>query len=273
MSALVFGTVAVRPHVLPGTGIPVTSSSVPLDASEAEARARAAYSLIGDEYYDAFHLTSRNFEESISGFLAEHPLDIRRGSRYLEVGCGRSRLNRVRHDGSQFVLLDLCERMLQHSLADGVGPGSTPLLGSAFALPFRNETFRTVFAFLGDPFFHPDYLDEVRRVLIPGGSILQIVPSHDWGATLRASRGAPIHLSHFFRGSREAFGPSFLLPKSEISRALNSAGFNAIRIGDLFLPQSIQPEFVSPDILVPAALRSVGAHGLPILNVIQATMA
>ena len=270
MSAVVFGTPVLWPQLSVGTGITETGTRWHLDAAEAETLAKEAYSLIGDEYYDAFHITSRNFDETISAFLADHPLDVRAGCRYLEVGCGRSRLNRIRRAGSQLVLLDLCALMLQHSIAQGIDSSSAPLLGSAFALPFRGSTFRTAFSFLGDPFFHPAYLVELRRVLMPGGSIFHIVPSYDWGATLRASRGTPVHLSHFFRGSREAFGPSFLLPKSEISRLLKSAGFGHIRVSDAFVPESVPLEGISPDITIPADLRGVEAHELPILNVIEA---
>jgi SAM-dependent methyltransferase len=266
MAAVVFGTPVMRSQLSVGTGITEIGTRLVLDTAEAETRAKEAYSLIGDEYYAAFHVTSRNFDETISAFLADHPLDVRAGFRYLEVGCGRSRVNRMRQAGSQFVLLDLCARMLQHSIAEGVDSSSTPLLGSAFALPFRDGAFRGVFSFLGDPFFHPTYLAELRRVLIPGGSILHIVPSHDWGATLRSSRSEPIDLSHFFRGSLEAFGPSFLLPKSEISRVLNSCGFSQVRLGDLFLPESVPPERVSPDIATPAGIRGVDAHELPALR-------
>jgi SAM-dependent methyltransferase len=271
MAALVFGA-AVMKRLMP-LGMELANVGIPLDATEAEARAKVAYSLIGDEYYGAYHVTSRNFDETISAFLAENPLEVCPGFRYLEVGCGRSRLNRFPQTGSQFVLLDLCARMLQHSIADGLGSSSRPLLGSAFGLPFRDGVFRTVFSFLGDPFLHPTYLAELRRVLVTGGNILHIVPSHDWGGALRASRGEPIHLSHFFRGSLEAFGPSFLRPKSEMSHLLSSAGFSQIRLGDLFLPETVPSDRVSPDIAVPAKLRGVRPHELPILNVIHAVAA
>lgn len=242
-----------------------------LGPSDAETLAKRAYGLIGDEYYDASHITTRNFDAAISAFLSAHPPAVQTGCRYLEVGCGRSRLNRL-GKSVQLVLMDLCRPMLQHSLVSGLNSTSTPLLGSAFALPFRGGAFRSAFSFLADPFFHPTYLSELRRVLIPGGHILQIVPSYDWGATLRSSRGLPIYLSHFFRGSREAFGPSFLIRKAEIDHLLRSAGFTQVHVTDTFVPKSVPIDKISPDILIPAKLRGVEAHELPILNVIEATV-
>ena len=234
---------------------------------EAEALAREAYSLIGPEYYQPIHITCRNFDETIEAFLAEHPLGLRPGCRYLEVGCGRSRVLPFRRPDLQLVLLDLCDLMLEHSLQADVRCASA-LLASAFRLPFRDQVFETVFAFLADPFLHPTYLAEAKRTLRSGGTALHIVPAYEWGAALRSSRRAPMHFSHFFRGAREAFGPSFLMPKADLIELLGRVGFGCVSVTDLFLPRTVTR--ISPDISVPADLQHISPYELPLLTVIEA---
>ena len=246
-----------------GLRVPAPSITV----RETESLARHAYSLIGAEYYDAAHITCRNFDETVDTYLQRCPPVLSSGSRYLEVGCGRSRLARYSGPKVQIVVMDISEAMLAHS-EFGVGSASA-LLGSAFKLPFRRGTFANVFAFLADPYLHAQYATELRRTVAPGGRIVQIVPAYEWGAPLRESRQSPAHFSHFFRGTHEAFGPSFLLPKEGLFELFANAGFDEIRLTDLFLPSAVPAHCISPDIKKPADLRNCSPYELPLLTVIE----
>ena len=245
-------------------------SECPLSLKETETMARYAYSLIAEEYYKAAHVTCRNFDETVDVFLKEHPPNLQCGERYLEIGCGRSRLSRYSRNGVQVLLLDISEDMLLHSKRQGKDRASL-LVGSAFGLPLRDGTLTGAFAFLADPFLHPVYFQELRRTLKTGGQILQIVPSHEWGSTLRAHRHSPAHFSHFFRGAREAFGPSFLLPNSALQGLAHLAGFADIRLSTLRLPTKVSNNDISPDITLPAEVLGVSPYELSLLTVIQAT--
>lgn len=241
----------------------------PLGIDEVESLARHAYSLIGAEYYDVSHITCRNFEQTVDSYLATHTISLQSHSRYLEVGCGRSRLSRYSRPDAHVFLLDLSEMMLAHALQKGIRYSSA-LLGSAFALPFRDASFEAVFAFLADPYVDPVYFTELSRTVRTGGYILQIVPSYEWGSPLREHRQAPAHFSHFFRGTREAFGPSFLVPKSKLAKLAAEAGFIDFHLTDLYLPPTVAPDRISPDIKVPADIQGCSPYELPLLTVIEA---
>ena len=247
----------------------IPGSDVLIDVRDTENLARHAYSLIGAEYYDAAHITCRNFDATLDAYLERCEPRLRTGCRYLEVGCGRSRLVRYSRSGLHLILVDICETMLAHSLRFGARCAS-PLLGSAFRLPFREAAFDAAFAFLADPYMHAAYVTELYRVVAPGGRIVQIVPAYEWGAPLRAERRSPAHFSHFFRGAREAFGPSFLLQKSDLVELVGSAGFRDIHLADLFLPSIVPVESISPDISAPADLRGCSPYALPLLTVVEA---
>ena len=236
---------------------------------ETEMMARHAYSLIGPEYYDDRHVTCRNFDQTIDAYLRNHPLELKAGCRYLEVGCGRSRLARFGRADVQTLVLDVAQAMLAHTFRQG-RKTSFPLLGSAFALPFRNSAFTGSVAFLADPYLCGAYFAELHRTLEPRGRILQVVPAYEWGVPLRAHRQSPIHLAHFFRGDREAFCPSFLLPKSDLVHFIAGAGFYDIRFTDLCLPRTVQYHRISSDIVEPAKSVGVSAYDLPILTVVEA---
>lgn len=247
---------------------PISDASI--DVLETESLARHAYSLIGAEYYEAAHITCRNFDATVDAYLERSLPTFKSGARYLEVGCGRSRLMRYLRPDAQFLLMDISEVMIAHSL--GAGQSASPILGSAFRLPFRESVFATVFAFLADPYMHHSYLAELRRTIAPGGSILQVVPAYEWGAPLRAHRRSPAHFSHFFRGSHEAFGPSFLLPKEELLELVADAGFDNVRLTDLRLPLGVPVDHISPDISTPATLQGLSPYELPLLTVIEARL-
>jgi len=244
-------------------------TGTPTDVLDIERLSCHAYSLIGREYYDSTHITCRNFDAVVNVYLNDHPIILEQGRRYIEVGCGRSRLSRYSDRGAQIVLVDISAQMLSHSF-DDPSFSAFGVLGSAFRLPFRANAFESAFAFLADPYLHPNYITELNRIVRPGGRVVQVVPAHEWGSTLRAFRQSPAHFSHFFRGDREAFGPSFLLPKQELINLLAVGGFRNIEVTDLFLPDSVDVESVSPDITTPAAIRGVSPYDLPILSVVEA---
>ncbi|HTQ96982.1 MAG TPA: methyltransferase domain-containing protein [Candidatus Acidoferrum sp.] len=249
-------------------GLRAVVSDVEVNVRDTENLAQHAYSLIGAEYYDAAHITCRNFDVTVDSYLEQYRPALRTGSRYLEVGCGRSRLLPYSRPDVKVVLMDISKAMLAHSPLPSRCVSA--LLGSAFRLPFSEGIFSTAFAFLADPFMQAPYTAELWRTVAAGGNIVQIVPAYEWGAPLRASRQSPAHFSHFFRGTREAFGPSFLHPKADLIRLVADAGFDEIRLTDLFLPSAVPIESVSPDIRMPAELLGCSPYELPLLTVVEA---
>ena len=93
----------------------------------------------------------------------------------LEVGSGAGQCSRwVRAHGGHGFGMDLSHRQLQHSrrLDDDTGVSVPAVLGTATALPFRDDSFDIVFSSFGALQFVSDIDDavaETARVLRPGG--------------------------------------------------------------------------------------------------------
>src|SRR4051794_24652540 len=75
--------------------------------------ARSDYDQIADEYYDAGHITSRNFDHTTIEALKTHPFQVPTDGLVLEVGAGRGRANEfLQVPLSRVIQLDSSEQML-----------------------------------------------------------------------------------------------------------------------------------------------------------------
>jgi SAM-dependent methyltransferase len=95
----------------------------------------------------------------------------------LDLACGEGRLSRLlRSSGHQVVGIDSSPTMI--SLAASHDSPAPALLGDAVALPFADETFDLVMAYmcLHDIDEMPKAVAEVTRVLAPGGRLCAAIP-------------------------------------------------------------------------------------------------
>lgn len=98
--------------------------------------------------------------------------------RTLEMGCGEGRVSRVlRARGYSMVGLDAAPSMVRLARAHESEPIEA-LLGDAAALPFRDETFDLVVAYMALHDFDamPEAVAEAARVLRPGGRLCLAIP-------------------------------------------------------------------------------------------------
>lgn len=143
------------------------------------------YEQVAQEYYDEDHTTCRNFEEATKAFLDVNE-DIIEGidttGNVLDVGSGAGMTSRYLGTiTGKLIQLDISSTMLQQ--AEGI-----KVRGNALALPFGNESFDTVTAFLYDPFNVPGFEKEIARVLKPEGTFLGTLPSFEWAKSFRYSQ-------------------------------------------------------------------------------------
>lgn len=138
------------------------------------------------------------FDAQESRFKREVPLDDYRltailaklaplpGKRILDLGCGKGRFARRLSDlGAEVIGLDLSAAMMAGA------SGIARVQGSARHLPFRDASFDAVIAV--EVFEHlaeiSEPIQEARRVLRPGGSLLIVDKNH---ASLNSARlGVP----------------------------------------------------------------------------------
>jgi SAM-dependent methyltransferase len=145
------------------------------------------------ERYEEHHLKRRDEGDFV--FVPERiPLFVEaigRGKRVLDLGCRSGALTKHFLDGNSVVGLDVDAAALEKVQALGIEPVQANV---EEPLPFEGETFDAVVA--GELFEHlqfPDALvDEIRRVLRPGGVLVGSVPNaFRVQSRLRFLRGLP----------------------------------------------------------------------------------
>jgi SAM-dependent methyltransferase len=143
--------------------------------------------------------------------VLERVLDGRRGLRVLDAGCGTGGTTVELRAFGEVVGVDLAWEALEPARARGLRDLAR---ASIERLPFRDGSFDAATSF--EVLYHLGVandgcaLEEVHRVLKPGGLLLLRVPAHDW---LRGEHDRLVHTRH-----RYAWG--------EVADMLRAAGFH-----------------------------------------------
>jgi SAM-dependent methyltransferase len=136
--------------------------------------------------------------------VAFHAVAAVAPTRVLEVGCGPGELAaRVRDElGADVVALDSSERMVELAR----GRGLTAVVGDVQELPFDDECFDCAIA--AWMLYHvpdvPRAIEELARVLRPGGRLVAITNHLDHLLELRELVGAPTRTDWGFSGENGA---------------------------------------------------------------------
>lgn len=229
----------------------------------------APYDQIAGEYYNVFHKTCRNFDETT--LKAIEPIRTRMPSDglILDIGCGRGRcVEYLNVDSNRIIQLDNSLAMLELSPREDC---LIQILHDAERLPFLDMRFACVTSFLCDTFFGLDFLAEAFRVLIPGGLFLATMPSFEWGTALRRKLSIDSSETRFktIAGS-ETRVPSILVPTNRLVVMLEKVGFNGsqIEVQKHRLPKGTNP--ISDDITTAAHQLKCGVHDLDLVYIIIA---
>ena len=189
-----------------------------------------SYDRIGREYYDGAHATCRSFESATQSFLRDNQLilhDINTSGMLLDVGSGKGMASHYLGPiTGNLIQLDASSTML--SQAEGA-----KVRGDALTLPFGDESFDTISAFLYDPFNVEKFRQEIARVLKPGGVFIGTLPSFQWASTFRYSqdfRNTEITNNTFFtlQDGARVEEPSFVQRDVDIEYALWQVGFDRV---------------------------------------------
>jgi SAM-dependent methyltransferase len=228
---------------------------------------QSGYDQIAPEYYDARHITSRNFDRATKNALADLPFSVPDGL-VLELGAGRGRSTEFLNiPSSRIVQLDNSEGMLH------LGSREQALLqlhADACKIPLVSSQFKAVTGFLVDPFLGLDCLAEAYRMLMGGGELLLTTPTKTWGEPLRKRLKINIMTTRFKLVDRDEIVilPSLLYPAEQIGEMLKVVGFHTICITDAYLPPD--EETISPDITSVCSELNKNIFDLPIIHIIRA---
>jgi SAM-dependent methyltransferase len=243
-------------------------TTIPANRNDGSVGRSGAYDIIADEYYQARHITSRNFDASTQAYFVDHQLVFPRDGLALDVGAGKGRL--AEYCGiapTRIVQVDLAWKML--TLNDRE-TALCRVVGDALALPFREGAFSIVAAFLFDPFNHKPFFEQVARVLSPGGMFIGTLPHSRWGAALRSQAGQSLDEAIFVLNSGQRIKRrSILSTPDQFAPNLNEVGQHVVQNEALTLPRDVKA--ISPDIEMPARTIGVSVYEIPIVNLVIAT--
>lgn len=234
-----------------------------------ELAALASYGLSSLSYYRGYHPTSRFFDLLVDSYLRSHPLPIGLGSTWLELGCGSGRLGGVSAtvDSVTRLYFDLSEAMLRHNRDTTSG---VRCIATAFSLPIRGPSIDGLVSFLGDPFNTIEFFVEARRVLKPSGYFLHVVPSAEWGHTLRTSLGYSLSHARFLdEAGKHVVAPSLLLNQHQLGLAVEAAGFSQVSVRAIHADDKTS-ERAPREVVLAANSADTSVQQLPILLAIEA---
>jgi SAM-dependent methyltransferase len=228
---------------------------------------QSGYDIIANEYYDAGHVTSRNFDHTTIAALAQQPFPCVTGL-VLELGAGRGRATEfLGVEQSRLIQLDSSEAMFALPNRE---PCALKILSDACKIPLVSEQFAFVVGFLVDPFMGLDCLGEAFRMLKDHGNLLLTVPTKLWGDAIRSELRIDSMTTRFRRlGTVQTVQlPSVLHSPHRIEEMLKMSGFRNISVTGHCLPPNEQT--VSPDIMAAAGKLNVPVEQLEIINVVRA---
>lgn len=225
------------------------------------------YDALASEYYDSFHRTCRNFDETTVNVLTDRPVTIPAEGLVLDVGCGRGCcVEFLGVDAQRIVQLDSSRKMLE--LQDRE-PCCLRIHADATDMPLLDGQFIAVVGFLIDPFIGLNLFSEVFRLLRGGGVFFASTPTLEWGLSLRNALAMDASSARFLTKHQETvIVPSTLIRAEKLDEMLTHTGFQDIQVTSHCLPRTANQ--ISPDIQCVAEEREIEVYELPIIHLISA---
>jgi SAM-dependent methyltransferase len=228
----------------------------------------SSYDAIADEYYNDFHLTSRNLDQASHVFFSKFSLFHKKQKIVLELGAGRGKTQEYLNiKPDNIVQTDLSEKMLSFSSKENF---LNKIQCDSLCLPFLNDSFSIITAFLYDPFNLKDLYIEIARVLKENGIFLGTLPHPKFALTVRKKLGInrnKTFLKRYTSSSEEYVRlNSYLMTELEIKKVMGENNLNLINIYEILLPKKVKN--VSNHIITAANELKLTPYTIPILLVI-----
>lgn len=129
----------------------------------------AGYNKIASEFYDIKRITTANFHDASASFFKKELDRCKREDVILEVGSGNGWLNSL--SNKNLPSIDIADEM-------DAGVGQEHVGVRQFKC--GDDTFDAIFASLCDPYFYPEAIIALLRILKRGGRLVISLPSHEW---------------------------------------------------------------------------------------------
>lgn len=199
----------------------VFPSSNKIDITNAD-----GYSKVAAEFTEERRITTRNFHEISKVFWNPFIEGMHTGETVLELGPGNGWLR------SSFVWPSVNYYCVD--IAPGMKSVSNVVNGfvaSARCIPVRSKSIDCVVASLADPYFYPEMLCEVNRILKEEAMFVATLPDKEWADNLR---GANNHKTSFLlENGNTATVFSFTFSDDEVKSLAEECGFSICQLTHL----------------------------------------
>lgn len=199
------------------------------------------YSMVAEEFTEERRITTRNFHEVSKKFWNSLLGEVAKDEKILELGPGNGWLrNSFSWPEVKYCCLDITENMA------AIANEENGIVASARCIPLESSSMDYVFASLADPYFYPQVLCEVHRILKDQGRFALTLPDKEWADNLRG-RGNNTTTFVLDKGT-EANVFSFTFDDKEIEQLVNMCGFSLEKLEHLTGLEIINNE-ISPAII------------------------
>lgn len=220
----------------------------------------SGYSKVAAEFTEERRITTRNFHEISKLFWSPIIEGLNNRETVLELGPGNGWLR------SSFVwpVVDYCCVDIASSMRS-VSNAANGIVASARCIPVRSNSIDCVVASLADPYFYPEMLCEVNRILKEGAMFVATLPDKEWADNLR---GQSNHETSFLLDDGDmATVFSFTFSDEEIKFLAEECGFSICQLIHI-RGIELKKNEISPAIISAAEKASKSIDDLNIITAI-----
>ena len=183
----------------------------------------SGYVKVATQFTEEKRITTKNFHEISEVFWHSFLKKLGSDEVVLELGPGNGWLR------SSFVWPSVDYRCVDiASNMQSVSNKENSYVASARSMPMLNESIDCVVASLADPYFYPEMLCEVNRILREGGLFAVTLPDKEWADNLRGSNN---HKTSFLLDSGESSTVySFTFSDEQIEDLVDKCGFSICQL-------------------------------------------
>lgn len=183
----------------------------------------AGYSKVAAEFTEEKRITTRNFHEISKIFWDSFIGELKIGAKILEIGPGNGWLrSNFAWPSVKYYCVDIASNMKSVSCT------INGIVSSARCIPVKNKSIDCVVASLADPYFYPEMLCEVNRILREEGLFVVTLPDKEWADNLRGENN---HKTSFLLDNgNTATVFSFTFSDEEIKTLAEECGFSICQL-------------------------------------------
>lgn len=206
---------------------------------------RRGYEKVAADFTEEKRITTRNFHELSSKFFSDaFKSYVSRSTIVAEIGPGQGWLYKtVSPECQSYVGFDISTAMVN------TNPTVSEVVSSVRCTGSSAEVYDVVVASLSDPYFYPEAICEIARILKEYGYFIFSIPSSEWALAFRRNKSDINKTSFILDSGETAQVFSFASPEEELNALLYNCGFEKILLqqenGKRLIGREISPAIIS----------------------------